>query len=76
MILINAIHFKAEWDVPFSPDKTALEPFTTEVGEVEVDMMNGLVKARVARLDRLNATAVELPYKDKQVFYSNKLILS
>ena len=76
MILINAIHFKAEWNAPFSPDKTALEPFMASDREVKVDMMNGLVKARVARLDQIFATAVELPYKDKQVFYSNKLILS
>ena len=41
LALANAIHFKANWLHEFKERKTKKEPFHTENGEVEVDMMPG-----------------------------------
>lgn len=76
MILVNAIHFKADWDIPFQSKLTKLEPFQMPENNdvIEVNMMNGVVDARVADLGPpFSAKAFELPYKDKQVLQINNI---
>ena len=76
MILVNAIHFKADWDIPFKPKLTKLESFQTPENSIKVKMMNGVVNARVADLGpEFSAEAFELPYKNKQVLNTSSICL-
>lgn len=41
LVLVNAIWFKANWEMQFDPDRTEDGTFTTPDGEVTVPMMHG-----------------------------------
>ena len=64
MALVNAIHFKAAWNDPFSEKATADAPFTVEPGrDVTVRMM--AATRSYALRDDAEAQVVELPYRDR-----------
>ncbi|XP_055380032.1 serine protease inhibitor 42Dd-like isoform X2 [Condylostylus longicornis] len=68
MILINAIHFKGEWQHKFKESATQKENFwISETESVKVDMMNTKKNFRYGEFDDLDATALEMPYKNSNL---------
>lgn len=68
MILVNAIHFKGQWQHKFPVDGTIKAPFyTSETDSVEVDTMHVKDRFRYGEWEELDATALELPYKDSDM---------
>ncbi|XP_062130988.1 serine protease inhibitor 42Dd-like isoform X2 [Drosophila sulfurigaster albostrigata] len=68
LLLINAIHFKGNWVHQFPKIHTRNEPFYgNTVKSIDVPMMNLEKRFRYATLDNLDATALELPYKDSDL---------
>ncbi|KAH8372383.1 hypothetical protein KR093_011267 [Drosophila rubida] len=68
LVLINAIHFKGIWVHQFPEDKTRNERFhLNDADSIEVPMMNLKKRFRYANLVDLDATALELPYKDSDL---------
>ncbi|XP_075223439.1 leukocyte elastase inhibitor-like isoform X3 [Lycorma delicatula] len=64
MLLINAIHFKADWKFPFRVQATSPEKFyINEKDTVDVDMMHMTEKLRYAEHPVLKAKILELPYQ-------------
>ncbi|XP_037945180.1 serine protease inhibitor 42Dd-like isoform X2 [Teleopsis dalmanni] len=64
LLLLNAVHFKGNWQHKFEITKTRLENFYIDDGvSVQVQMMSQKNRFRYADLPDLNATAIELPYK-------------
>lgn len=63
MMLVNAVHFKAQWLDPFSPGATQKRPFSLldDRGTVQVPMMWRISEYRFLQTNELQA--VELPYK-------------
>lgn len=68
MVLVNAIHFKGTWQHQFPKHATRPETFYLD-GErsVQVPMMSLKASFRYAALPALDATALELPYKDSDL---------
>lgn len=61
LIMANTVYFKADWDLPFDPDSTSDDEFTTGAGAtVTVPFMWDRGYRRFVRLD--GADAVELRY--------------
>ncbi|XP_034109355.1 serine protease inhibitor 42Dd-like [Drosophila albomicans] len=68
LLLINAIHFKGNWVHQFPERDTGNEPFYGNTDKsIDVPMMNLKKRFRYATLDNLNATALELRYKDSDL---------
>ncbi|XP_034107433.1 antichymotrypsin-2-like isoform X3 [Drosophila albomicans] len=68
LVLINAIHFKGNWVHQFPEHMTHNEPFhLNDADSIEVPMMNLKKRFRYANLGDLDATALELPYKDSDL---------
>jgi serpin B len=62
MMLVNAVHFKADWQDPFWPGAGQTWPFSLLDGqEVRVPMMQNIGEYRFAKTEALQA--VELPYE-------------
>lgn len=60
-VLVNAIHFEANWQTPFDPDATRTAPFHLNAADsVDVQMMHRTVSLRT--LDMGTYTALALPY--------------
>ncbi|XP_016940892.3 serine protease inhibitor 42Dd isoform X2 [Drosophila suzukii] len=68
MVLVNAIHFKGIWQHQFPKRATRPDTFYLD-GErsVQVPMMGLKERFRYADLPALDATALELPYKDSDL---------
>ncbi|XP_033154174.1 antichymotrypsin-2 isoform X2 [Drosophila mauritiana] len=68
LVLVNAIHFKGAWQHQFSKHLTRPDTFHLD-GErtVRVSMMSLKQSLRYADLPALDATALELPYKDSDL---------
>ncbi|XP_051860072.1 serine protease inhibitor 42Dd-like isoform X3 [Drosophila albomicans] len=65
LVLINAVHFKGTWAHQFRKINTRNENFyLSNDNSIKVPMMKLTESFRYAELDFLDATAVELPYKD------------
>ncbi|XP_044317993.1 serine protease inhibitor 42Dd-like [Drosophila rhopaloa] len=65
LVLVNAIHFKGTWRTRFSKNATRLDIFYLDVARcVQVPMMALKERFRFANLPELDASALELPYKD------------
>ncbi len=64
LVLVNAIYFKALWDIPFDPDDTASQPFYVSDSEtVDMDMMTlGRREFNYHLYPDWNCQLVELPY--------------
>jgi len=69
LVLVNAVYFKADWEAQFKKDATGPETFwTTETESKEVQMMSLMGhKMDFARLDQLDCSMVELPYKGNRI---------
>ena len=69
LVLVNAVYFKADWATQFEKDRTVPGRFwvtETESKEVEMMSMKGH-KMDFARLDQLDSSMVELPYKGNRI---------
>ncbi|KAH6936906.1 hypothetical protein HPB50_024069 [Hyalomma asiaticum] len=63
LVLLNAIYFKGQWNVPFDVRETSKKPFFNAGTEsVEVDMMHGRLRAGYAEDDESNVGVLDLPY--------------
>jgi serpin B len=61
LVIVNALHFVADWATPFGPDATSTQPFAIDGGAARpVPMMHGIAGLGHAHLDGL--TLVELPH--------------
>ena len=70
LILVNAIHFKARWDIEFEPSSTKKDDFTLSDGnKISVDMMNLYGKRfnTATNFPGLNAIVCTVPYKQRTV---------
>jgi serpin B len=68
MVLVNAIYFKGFWTYQFDPKHTFKAPFyLNEQDTVEVDFMKVKKHFKYGALPELDATAIELPYKDSDI---------
>uniref|UniRef100_T1GIR9 Serpin domain-containing protein n=1 Tax=Megaselia scalaris TaxID=36166 RepID=T1GIR9_MEGSC len=64
-ILVNAIYFKGHWESPFPPKSTRkLDFYSSSSKAVQADFMYDDDRFLYGSLDDLDATAVELKYKD------------
>lgn len=67
-VLVNAIHFKADWAFPFSVDFTSkLDFHNSETDKTQVDFMRG--NWGLTYLNDLHATALELIYANSSVSF-------
>lgn len=68
MVLVNAIYFKGFWTYQFDPKNTFKAPFyLNEQDSVTVDFMKIKKNFKYGSLQDLDATAIELPYKDSDI---------
>ena len=67
-VLVNAVYFNAKWLKPFNEEFTRKAPFyMNNKQQIEVDMMSTYDRFAYARLPELEATALEMPYKDSDI---------
>ena len=67
LVLVNAIHFKGDWDEKFN-DAIEDDFHVSENNTVKAQMMtNSESKYGYLSLDEVKAQAVEIPYKGKQI---------
>lgn len=70
MVLVNAIYFKGFWTYQFDPKDTFKAPFyLNEQDHVETDFMKVKKHFKYGQLENLDATAIELPYKDSDISF-------
>lgn len=68
MVLVNAIYFKGFWTYQFDPKKTFKAPFyLNDVDSVETDFMKIKKNFKYGAIPNMDATAIELPYKDSDI---------
>lgn len=68
MVLVNAIYFKGFWTYQFDPEATYRAPFfLNENDQVDVDFMRVKNHFKYGFVEKLDATALELPYKDSDI---------
>ncbi|XP_068147292.1 serine protease inhibitor 42Dd-like [Drosophila tropicalis] len=68
IVLVNAIHFKGNWVHQFKVRETKPEPFKLKDGKsIQVPMMNVVNTFGHAVLPELDATVLQLPYKDSDL---------
>lgn len=68
MVLVNAIYFKGFWKHQFNKERTFKAPFfLNENDSVDVDFMTIKKHFNYGTLRDLDATALELPYKDSDI---------
>ncbi|XP_017125805.2 uncharacterized protein LOC108145113 [Drosophila elegans] len=68
LVLVNAIHFKGTWQHQFPKHATRPDTFHLDAARsVQVPMMSLKERFRYADLPALDATALELPYKDSDL---------
>ena len=73
-MLVNTIHFKSPWEIPFDPDETQRGVFyLNSTAQTQVDMMTSTDSYSSGDLGELNATAVVIPYKASQPAYAKYL---
>ena len=65
LVVVNAIYFKGDWAEKFDQEKTSKQLFhVTSSRTVQVDMMfKHFKKTKFGRIDELDCSALELPYK-------------
>jgi len=62
MYLLNAVYFKADWQIPFNKANTEKSDFTSPKGKIQVDMMNTQKFFNYYESNLFQM--VSLPYKD------------
>eukprot|EP00397_Hematodinium_sp_SG-2012_P034653 GEMP01037179.1.p1 GENE.GEMP01037179.1~~GEMP01037179.1.p1 ORF type:complete len:415 (+),score=89.27 GEMP01037179.1:185-1246(+) len=68
LVLVNAVHFKGRWKMQFNTKLTRAEPFyVTQEKKVSVNMMHIKDSFHYCSAPDLNATAVEMPYRDDRL---------
>ncbi|XP_039957404.1 serine protease inhibitor 42Dd-like isoform X3 [Bactrocera tryoni] len=68
VVLVNAIHFKGEWKYQFPKSATRDDDFyLNEVDSVRVPMMNLKESFGYGVISELDATVLEMPYKDSDL---------
>ncbi|XP_073813599.1 antichymotrypsin-2-like [Musca autumnalis] len=68
MVLLNAIYFKGEWAHAFPEHATRQQNFyTDEANSVKVQMMHLKAEFRYGEISKLQATALEMPYKNSDL---------
>ncbi|XP_011198766.2 serine protease inhibitor 42Dd isoform X8 [Bactrocera dorsalis] len=68
VVLVNAIHFKGEWKYQFPKSATRDDDFyLNEVDSVRVPMMNLKETFGYGVISELDATVLEMPYKDSDL---------
>lgn len=68
MVLVNAIYFKGNWTYQFDPKMTFKAPFYLNNDDsVEADFMKMKNHFKFGSLEDLDATSIELPYKDSNM---------
>lgn len=68
MVLVNAIYFKGFWTYQFDPKNTFKGPFyLNDHDTVTVDYMKIKKNFKYGSIQSLDATAIELPYKDSDI---------
>jgi serpin B len=68
MVLVNAIYFKGFWEHQFDKKQTFKAPFfLNDVDSVDVDFMRIKKHFNYGVFEELDATALELPYKDSDI---------
>lgn len=68
MVLVNAIYFKGLWEHPFKVENTKNLPFyLNETDSVEVPMMYHKKKYFYGVFEDLDATGLEMKYKDSDI---------
>ncbi len=68
MVLVNAIYFKGLWTHQFNKDRTRQKPFyLNDVDSVNTDFMFLKEHFRYGVNDELDASILELPYKDSNI---------
>lgn len=68
LILLNAIHFKGEWKHAFPEYATVNQNFyTSDSNRVMVPMMRLTATFRYGEISSLDATILEMPYKDSDL---------
>lgn len=68
MVLVNAIYFKGFWTYQFDPKATYRSSFyLNEEDSVQVDFMRVKKHFKYGLVEKLDATALELPYKDSDI---------
>lgn len=67
-VLVNAIYFKGKWLHPFDKNLTYPMPFwVTPTQSVNVDMMSIKKRFKYGAVEKLDATALEMEYKDSNI---------
>jgi serpin B len=61
VVLANAVYFNGEWERRFDTANTTKQPFRTDTGPVQADMMRNTARFRYAEVDGVQA--LEMPYK-------------
>ncbi|XP_009645752.1 heterochromatin-associated protein MENT, partial [Egretta garzetta] len=68
LILVNAIYFKAEWEVKFQAENTDLQPFRLSKNKTKpVKMMHMRDTFPVLIMETMNFKMIELPYKNHEL---------
>uniref|UniRef100_A0A8C3MFW5 Serpin B10 n=1 Tax=Geospiza parvula TaxID=87175 RepID=A0A8C3MFW5_GEOPR len=68
LILINAIYFKAEWEVKFKAEDTGLQPFRLSKNKTKpVKMMYMRKTFPVLIMETMNFKMIELPYVKREL---------
>jgi serpin B len=66
LMLVNAIHFKADWDSPFETQATTTKPFTISADEtIDVEMMHQETDFKYVEMDGVQVVA--MPYKGRDI---------
>ncbi|XP_061393905.1 serine protease inhibitor 42Dd-like [Musca vetustissima] len=69
LVLLNAIYFKGEWEYAFPEEGTRPQKFYVDAtNSVEVEMMHTYGEYRYGKIDQLDATALEMPYKNSDLY--------
>lgn len=62
LVLLNAIHFKADWQIPFPVENTVKLPFHSPESKIEADFMHVREKFKYYQNDEVQM--IEINYKD------------
>merc|ERR1711953_920128 len=64
MVLVNAVYFKANWQIPFNVRDTFIGNFNSPNGSKNVQYMNTMAKVRVLDDKERKLKILELPYEN------------
>uniref|UniRef100_A0A1I8P6Z7 Serpin domain-containing protein n=1 Tax=Stomoxys calcitrans TaxID=35570 RepID=A0A1I8P6Z7_STOCA len=68
LVLLNALHFKGDWEKKFDEAQTEEDDFwIAEEESVKVKYMNQKAKFGYGYFEEYNCTALEMPYKDSDL---------